>query len=69
MPKENLASSIRVRCSVCRRLLEAGAEDLQLEGRITQENNYYFYIKCPACHARVIIPPESWPLGETSELQ
>ncbi|MBR6612897.1 MAG: hypothetical protein IKK93_11860 [Campylobacter sp.] len=54
---------------ICKRLLEAGAEDLQLEGRITQENNYYFYIKCPACHARVIIPPESWPLGETSELQ
>lgn len=58
---EKLASSIRVRCSICRRLLEAGAEDLQLEGRVSKENNYYFYIKCPACHARVIIPPESWP--------
>lgn len=65
LTNEKLASSIMVRCPLCKNLLNAEAEDLQLQGnlpvQVGQTSNYYFYIKCPACHTRVIIPPESWP--------
>ena len=65
LTKEKLASSIMVTCPTCKNLLHAEAEDLQLHGNLPvqgiQTSNYYFYIVCPACHTRVIIPPESWP--------
>lgn len=58
---EILAPSIQVGCSNCKCILQAGIEDLFIEGEIRPNSNFYFYIKCPICNTRIIIPPEDWP--------